>query len=392
MTGRRAALAIALLVVAGGAYWITGHTYWADIQVPMPLKGDARTNPTYAAQRFVERLGVRASRDRVLVLPPATGVIVLSAWNWELSPSRRQALERWVESGGRLVVDSSINAGDEFGRWSGIVRIYRAPAAGAGRTPPVNVPQCRRFHEEYDGGARRDDAAHWLCDVSPVSTLTTRRTPEWQLREQQAGVQAARMRIGRGTVTVVNTDPFRYRALFDGDHGWLLVAAARLRAGDEAHFLSEADYPSLLALTWQHGAPVLILVLTAIALMLWRGGTRVGPLAPAPPAARRSLAEQIRGSGEFALRHGSGDALHAATVHALDLAARRRVPAYERMTARDRAAALARLTGIDADTLASAIYHPRMRGLQALPGTLALLETARRRLLLEQTGPLHGTS
>jgi hypothetical protein len=76
--------------------WIANRTEWAEVEVPMPPKGEALTNPTYAAQRFVARLGARASRDRLLNLPPPTGVVVVSAWNWGLIAERASRLERWV--------------------------------------------------------------------------------------------------------------------------------------------------------------------------------------------------------------------------------------------------------------------------------------------------------
>ena len=58
MTRKR--LAITLLVsvsVALLVFWIGSHTYWEDIKVPMPPKGEALVNPFYAAQRFAEKLG-----------------------------------------------------------------------------------------------------------------------------------------------------------------------------------------------------------------------------------------------------------------------------------------------------------------------------------------------
>ena len=97
-------------------YWVASNTYWADTTIPMPLRREAATNPYYAAERFVEALGGRATRDRTFTQPPADAVIVLSTWNWNLSDRRREALEQWVESGDRLVVDSTVVGGDEFVR------------------------------------------------------------------------------------------------------------------------------------------------------------------------------------------------------------------------------------------------------------------------------------
>ena len=106
--------------------WVASNTYWVDIKVPTPPKGEARTNPFYAVQRFAEALGARTAWDRVLTIPPADSVIVLSSWHWSLSAGRRQSLERWVESGGRLVVDETLLGDPEaFADWSSIVTSYR---------------------------------------------------------------------------------------------------------------------------------------------------------------------------------------------------------------------------------------------------------------------------
>ena len=99
---------VALLFVVGVALlvaWVARNTYWDEVDFPTPLKGEAARNPFYATQRFAEQLGAHAAWDRVLSIPSPESVIVLSSWNWNVNQRRRAALERWVESGGRLVID-----------------------------------------------------------------------------------------------------------------------------------------------------------------------------------------------------------------------------------------------------------------------------------------------
>jgi hypothetical protein len=120
-----------------------------------------------------------------------------------------------------------------------------------------------------------------------------------------------------------------------------------------------------------------------VALHLWRRAVRFGPLAAPPERARRSLAEQIRGTGSFAWRHGGGESLHAACVRALDEAATRRIPGYGRSSPKERAAAVARLTGFEWPALSAAVHDSRARGGQELRSTIALLEEARRRILIK---------
>jgi hypothetical protein len=378
--------------------WIASNSTWVDVPVPMPLKGDARVNPFYAVQRFAETLEARTSWDRTLQVPASNAVIVLSAWHWNLSASRRDAIERWVESGGRLVVDRSVLDDDEFSTWSGIVRTDREATNQNGRESvfdPVTdrVGTCRDFEshtEPWTAGAA-EPATYRLCGFNQESFLAAKKNVLWTLGDA-AGAVALRAMVGRGHVTAITAEPFTWRQLFFGDHGWLFVATTELRRGDVIHFLSEAEHPSLLALTWQYGAPVVVCAAAMIALGLWRGSVRFGPLAPIIDGARRSLAEQIRGTGHFAARHEGGDALHAACVRALDEAAEKRLPGYRRLAGRDRAEALARLTGFDRDALMTAIHHPRLRRDRELVGAIALLEAARRRAHLSSTGLLHGTS
>jgi hypothetical protein len=391
MTRQRILVVLLLAALAGTAYWVATKTEWVDIEVPMPARGEARTNPTYAAQRFVEALGARATRDLVLAVPPPTSVIVLSAWTWDLSPAQRGALERWVEAGGRLVIDSSVTTNAEFRRWSGIGYDYRESEDDDKDDRSKKDQPCRAYGEEkaeQAGAVAREP--HMLCDFDDDFFLTTRRPAEWTLRDADKGVQVARVGVGRGSVTMANGDPFRLRRLFDGDHGWLLVKAAGLQGGDDVHFLSEGDYPSLLALTWQRGAPVVVLSAVLIGFLLWRGAVRFGPLAAPEPTARRSLAEQIRGTGRFALHHGGSESLHAATVRALDEAARRRVAGYAQLQAKARTDAVARLAGVEASALATAVFNPRARRPHEFRGTIALLEATRRRLIANKARSSHG--
>jgi hypothetical protein len=166
------------------------------------------------------------------------------------------------------------------------------------------------------------------------------------------------------------------------------VAATQLKRGDVIHFVAEDDHPSLLALVWRNGGGAVVLGLALVAALLWRGAPRFGPLAAAPETARRSVAEQIRGAAQFALRHGDGEALHRAAVRALDEAGRRRIAGYGQLSLEERAVVLERQTGVEAGRLAATI-HGTTRRVQELGNRMAQLEAARRHLINEPTGKRH---
>ena len=353
------------LAIAGIVAWLASNMSFKPFEVRAPLQGEAIYNPFYAAIRMSAELGAEASWERVFTEPAADSVIVLSDWNWSLSKPRRERLQKWVEDGGRLVIDNSV-IGDfeEFEHWSGVGRREKEyseedshddwddeeeegdaeegveenesdvaepadPDFLAGRFLDAD---CHKLTEE--NSARKLE----LCDVDWAHTLTSSRKILWALRDED-GIHAVRAAVGRGSVTVLNASPFRYRDFLLGDHPRLFVAATQLRRGDTLQFLTEEDQASIVSLTWRFGAPAVLLLLAAVALALWRAGPRFGPRIAATETARRSLAEQIRGTGQFALRFGGGEALYAATLRALRDAAIRRFPSYDNMPSAERVAA-----------------------------------------------------
>jgi hypothetical protein len=60
------------------------------------------------------------------------------------------------------------------------------------------------------------------------------------------------------------------------------------------------------------------------------------------------------------------------------------VASYATLPAKGRTDAVARLTGVDAHALAAAVYNPRARRPHDVRDTIALLETARRRLIVNE--------
>ena len=384
MTRKRAILAVLSIAVVALIVWLANNTEWGELPLEGPLKGDARRNPFYAAQRFAEALGAETVSSHTFDAAHDDGVVVISSWHWDLSSSRRQALEAWVEAGGRLVLDRSVTAGgDNLKNWSGVGHRQVDNAAVRDLVDAGGFARCRTFREPKQSESSRKPDAFELCDFNSFGAFTHGTTrPLWSL-EDRTGIHAIRMGIGRGSVTMINGTPFLERALLEADHGRFFVAATQLRSGDTLYFLTEQDHPSLLTLLWTRGAPAVSLALLVIALALWRGAVRFGPLAAVPERARRSLVEQIRGTGQFALRHGDGEALHAAVVRALREAARRRIPGYARLSDDERFAAITSLTGMQESELAAAQAAGGRRGSRGVRHAVAVLEAARRRTIIE---------
>lgn len=381
-------------------FYVAQNTYWDEIAIPTPLRGEAVTNPFYASQKLAETLGAKTEWRRTLATLPATDdVIVLSHWHWDLIQDRRQQLEDWVDDGGRLVIDRTLIGGDEhLASWAGIERTYPYEDDEEGAADGEETAEAEETDEEIefeepagdlcdrlssvdaDGKVVNDGRDLSICKLDGFSALTTKRSVAWGLSGTD-GIQALRVRVGRGSVTSINAEPFGNRDLLREDHAKLFVAASQLRRGDRFIFISESEHTSLLGLIWLYGAPAVVLFLIMLAALLWRGGVRFGPLSAPTDTARRSIAEQIRGTGQFTIRLSGGKALHAASVRALNEAANRRLAGYGAMSHAARIETIARHTGIDMETLAQAINHGGVGRASELAQTIATLETARRQIL-----------
>jgi hypothetical protein len=404
MKGLSLRILIGVLVIAFFA-WMASQMSFKTMTVPTPLHGEAARNPFYAAIHLSEALGAEAAWERVFTTPPKDSVIFLSGWNWTLSRARRERIEQWVEAGGRLIVDRSL-VGDssEFERWSGIGEQKERPpkkkptdkSEDSGDAPADdNADEHADEHADEDAndflarlrgrfcGPLVEDGTEQslrVCGVDHTRSLTSSRKMLWALRIGRK-IHALRTQVGSGTVTAINATPFRYREFLEEDHPALFVRMVQLHRGDQILFLTEEDHASLIRLMWRFGAPAVVLLFVAIALGLWRAGIRFGPQVAATLTARRSLAEQIRGTGQFALRFGGGRSLHAATLRALRNAAIHRIPGYDEMSSEARVAAVAKGTGIGADDLGPAMNYQGERNSHELRAAIAVLESARRRLL-----------
>jgi len=392
------AAAIALLGV-----YIARNSYWTTETISTPAKGEAVRNPFYAAQKYAEALGTTTEWRREFGgLPSPDSVIVLSAWRWDLIEGRTRAMKRWVESGGRLVADRSIMGADQdLKKWSGISRDYSTPAkqdsshddaeekeeetTEAPATRPFGQPPARcRVLDTFvqDNTIETGRKLFEACNFDFEGRLLSSREPNWSLITRN-GAQVVRVPIGTGSITLLNGTPFRNKGLFDGDHAQLFVAATQLRRGDHIYFLSDDESEALLTLMWRYGAPVIVLAFLLVAIGLWRGSARFGPLTATPDSARRSLGEQIRGTGWFTVRHGGGKALREAAVRALFETGRRRIVNFNGLSAEERIKALAKHAGLAPDALATAINFAGPRRPGELRETLLLLETARRTILTQ---------
>lgn len=379
-------LLAALLVAV--AVWVAQNTEWVDVKEPTPPKGEALTNPLYSTQQLVRQLGAKAVRAEGLErLPPQGATLFLSAWHWDLFPERERQLRTWIQQGGHLVIAADMLHNERLQAWLPIEVIDEpeepddaSPTASAPEQADSkpDVPDCEPVAEPEDvPPAYRDGRGYKLCDGHGYLGLRVKQPALWAIIGR-LGHDMIRIAVGRGSVTVFTTDKlFDNQRVLDGDNALLAMASLQVRRGGEVWFVTEEARPPLLSWIWTEAWVAVLLGALALTAAWWRGAVRFGPLMARATPGRRSMAEQVTGTAQF-LRLRGADALHAAQVRALDEAAGQHLRDYLRLNRQDRAHAIAKATGLDAQALARALDRGLKRSSRELPATLHVLEAARR--------------
>jgi hypothetical protein len=371
-----------------------------------------RRDPELRFKRLLTRVGAKVvTPDNLDQLPPPGATLVLETLNWDLFPEREAALQRWVEAGGTLVVPDFSSPGAGLG-W---VPIKRQPTPPRPKPGAADVPDERDTRGDADEGTEDDEpprprqalprlprcpgvsepasvppafdtARSYATCLRSHFSLSSPLAPLWAL-DGANGHVVLRVPVGRGSVTASSGSiPWSNEDVLERDNALIAIAATRAQPGREVWIVSGESRPPLPVFLWERGAPAVLLGAAALAFGLWRGARRFGPRMASLPLARRSMAEQIRGTAHFIARRGS-PALHAAQLRAVNDAARAHIRGFDAMTLRQRAEAIAALTRLDAQALVPALEPAPSPGrTRHLAPNLALLETARRRLVATPRG------
>lgn len=408
---------MAALVLGAGA-WVASCTEWVEVDVPLPARGEAAKNPLYVTQQLVRHLGAEVATPSTLsALPPPRATLLLTSWYWDLFPERAQRLKAWVESGGHLVLYANNLDHEQLKGWLPI-KLLEPPRKrrstegedededdeaaddsdgvenGAAPDPMQSIreamqPPCHPVAEpdsvpaSYADGDRRFKVCNYVASGWKLQSASP---ALWSL-DGADGPIVLRAARGRGQVTVIlpwgllDND-----SVLKGDNGLIAVAALQARPGAHVWFVTEEARSPFLTWLWNEAWVAVLLGTAALLLALWRGARRFGPPVANAPQGRRSMAEQISGTAQF-LRHNGPEALLAAQIRALEEAARGHVRQYDQLDRTQRAAAIAKHTGLDAAALGLALDKRLARKRVDLPATLELLETARRLLVQHHPTP-----
>ena len=348
-----------LLVVVA---WFLAHLQPVTVRRHVGPEGEAVRWPLLAVERFARHMGGSARRladpDALSAHPRPDETLIVLADGPTLGPPRLQALLDRVRAGGRLIIGlPRLDAED--------MALARQPVFQAlgvhGRAADKDCKPRETLDTTLRGTGGKPlqvvmDGCRWL-GRGAASASTRRNTvakllglPGEVLARGAHGVHLLRVRLGRGEVILASDlDWLTGTRPGEADHAELLWRLA----GDRPHLLLMARpaQPPLHRLILDHLPQTTAALALLLVAWLWRRALRFGPVVPPPPPERRSLAEHIEAAARFLWeRHAEHGLLQAVRRRVWRLAARRH-PELRRLDEAGRLALLARLSGLETETL-----------------------------------------
>ena len=433
------ALVIAALALVIG--WLVHSTRWVEIEVADDARGAAATDEYYSLRQVLQSSGATLEvRTALEPLPPVGATLLLDSNLWNIFPERDARLKSWVENGGRLVITGQQMRDGDL-RWIPL-SFYSPPKrrAASGVAPsevvapaPDNAASAADDDDDQDDDApatrkkppvadndktlaRLLDPKHpWRncsdfeeppataepafepervyrgCTTAGALHALRKAVPTWQLAGVR-GTLAMRVPLGRGSVTGVSVAPvLDNRGLLQGDNALIATAILQAAPGRAVWIVEDEAREPLLGWLWHEARTPFLLALAATLLALWRLMIRFGPREALPPQARRSMGEQVRGTGQF-IAGTAPAALHAATKKAFEDVARTRIESWADRTEADRVVALAQVLAPAVTLDKAALLASLNIGGGATPAqilaAIAVLEQSRRALLRAPATPL----
>jgi hypothetical protein len=375
---------LALLLVALG-FWLASATEWTEVDVPVPPRGEAAQNPLYATQALARALGAQVvKRQGLEALPSTTSTLVLASRHWDVFGNKAEPLQDWVQRGGHLVLPAWLLDDEKLADWLPVSqRKARQQEPSPPRKRREKDSDCRALAQVPVQASGDAVTSLRVCGWERSDVLQGDGTPIWSLVGTR-GPEVMRMALGKGSVTVMGSwDLLNNQHVLRHDNALAVAWALQMGAGVNLWFVAEESREALHTWLWNKSWVAMLLSLLALGAALWRGCVRFGVLRQEHSKQRRSMAEQVTGTGQFLQQH-AGAALYRAQLRALDNTALCSLRQYASLSVSERAKAIATRTSLDANDMSIAMDASRAFKAHALLTNLHLLEIARRRLLAKR--------
>jgi len=386
MSARQVFIAALILVLAGaGAAWFLANHERVNEKVWVGFQGRARTDPYFAAQRLLQRMGVNVQAVRALPelrTLPISATLVLPQARQSIPPQLQQHVLEWVEHGGHLIVEAeAIHQPDPL-----------LDALGVLRTA-IDIPEDEDFDEadEEEDDTRGPYIVEVLVPAGAVPARI-RMAQDLSIEAKDAAMSFGGgyattllfIEHGKGLVTVAaDLSGFSNYYVGELDHAEFLWRLIQLEPDSaDVFFFNNPQRLSLVGWLRANAWAALAGAGGLLLLWLWRIVPRFGPVQPDPERVRRRLLDHLRASGRFLWSNGAAARLLEAAREASLRRVMRAQPYLHATPEAQRAARIAQLLGISAERAGALLAVPTAARMIDFLHTVRLYQEVHERLAL----------
>ncbi|VAW86799.1 hypothetical protein MNBD_GAMMA17-299 [hydrothermal vent metagenome] len=354
---------ICLSFTAGG-YWFLVNFERVEELYTTSAGREARKNPFLAAERFLWLNGIQTESwdaaqlmetlpesNNVLFIPDhrATGV---------LTPERQEMLVDWMRNGGHLIMvarelwdEERESSGDDFLDAFGIQQ-YRRSREDMG-------PEKRQKEEMYIETRFAGHGESLKVGFMPQYYMIDSEERVYAGIEGERGYHLLQFALGNGYLTVLSDDLIWHNhSIGNHDNAFFLrnlVHSEQESARSELWIVRNLEFPSLLALIWQHAHYALLALGLLIIFALWAAYNRFGPTIVLSHHIRRSLIEHLDACGRYHWQQNRGGALLTALREQLQQLFEKRHPGWQQISRVEQLEWLAQRSKISQRRLSAAL-------------------------------------
>lgn len=311
-------LSIALIALAWTAWQ---KLEWVDERSWVSAEAEVNNRPMLAAGLFLQSLGFSVSRivdqKRLDNIPDDVETLFICEGKLQLSESHFDELQRWLDAGGHLVINSSgggqLHTDDEDEQAYGIRSVPVADvheSLGIRRGNDAALQDCWRQKVDFDPESEGDAVDYTDVVETLMNGVTAPATDalntvfyegelpgrldsdqtkvefegaNWLLGKSSDGVdwswpskrgsQLLSVKVGEGRLTVLSDfSPFFNAAIGEHDNAFALqsIVQSAATAGSAVWFHErELAFPSLFSVLWKRAPEALLLMVLTIILIVW---------------------------------------------------------------------------------------------------------------------------
>lgn len=345
------AISPATWIVIISAIAIGGYLYWFYTNFDKVIKEvdrgaikEAKINPFYAAEKFLETAGKKAeSQKNYSILDEDLqpyDTLVIESTRVGLTAEKRQKINDWISSGGHLIVlateihDHDLGTSrdkflDELG-----VRLYQ--------------------NHDYSWDADNDESLTKVTFSDTKQQTTISFGHEYYLQDDSGEASFiggndysdlfVQYNQDEGMITVL-TDMSIWKNYSIGEYDHAMFLLQLVGGAQNVWFLYNTVQPSLLSVTSHLIPMVIISFVLLIVIILFSASWRKGPPKSDELRVQRELMQHIQAAGEFSYRNDNGMTLLANLTNSLELRLAKSIHQYSRLSDDEKLTKLSQLSG-----------------------------------------------